>query len=42
MIGTSKANLLVAIDIVETWALENKLTINKKKSVVMIHKYRGR
>ena len=42
MIGISKANLLEAINIVEEWARDNKLTINKKKSGVMIHKYRGR
>ena len=42
MIGLSKANLLNAINIVEQWARENKLIINKKKSGVMIHKYRGK
>ena len=42
MIGIGKANLLEAINIVEEWARDNKLTINKKKSGVMIHKYRGR
>ena len=42
MVGRSKANLLDAINIVEKWAMENKLIINKKKSGVMIHKYRGK
>ena len=42
MIGICKANLLKAINIVEGWARENNLIINKKKSGVMIHKYRGR
>ena len=42
MIGLCKANLINAINIVEQWARDNKLTINKKKSGVMIHKYRGR
>ena len=42
MIGISKIKLLEAIDIVEEWAQENKLIINKKKSGVMIHKFRGR
>ena len=42
IIGISTANLLNAINIVEEWARDNKLTINKKKSGVMIHKYGGR
>ena len=42
MIGISKAKLLEAIEIVETWAMENKLIINKRKSGVMIHTFRGR
>ena len=42
MIGKCKANLLDAINIVEAWTEENKLTINKKKSGVMIHRYRGK
>ena len=42
MFGISKSNLLKAINIVEEWARENKLTINKKKSGVMIHKFRGK
>ena len=42
MIGISKTNLLNTINIVEVWARDNKLTINKKKSGVMIHKYRGK
>ena len=42
MVGICKANLLKAINIVEQWAMTNKIIINKKKSGVMIHKYRGK
>ena len=42
MAGICKANMLDAMNIVEQWALENQLIINKKKSGVMIHKFRGR
>ena len=42
MAGICKANMLDAINIVEEWAMENKMIINKKKSGVMIHKFRGR
>lgn len=42
IIGLCKANLLDAINIVEQWVDDNKLTINKKKSGVLIHKSRGR
>ena len=42
MMGISKTKLLEAINVVEEWARVNNLRINKKKSGVMIHKYRGR
>ena len=42
IIGLSKVRLVESINIVEEWARDNKLIINKKKSGVMIHKYRGR
>jgi hypothetical protein len=37
VIGICKVKLLKAIDIIEAWADKNLLTINKKKSGVMIH-----
>ena len=42
IIGICKANLLDAMNIVEAWAIKNKITINKKKSGIMIHKNRGK
>ena len=42
MVGRCKTNLIEAIDIVEEWAERNNITINKKKSGVMIHKLRGK
>ena len=42
MVGICKTKLLDAITIVEEWARENNLRINKKKSGVMIHKHRGK
>ena len=42
VIGKCKTNLLDAINIVEQWAIDNNLTINKKKSGVMIHRMRGK
>ena len=42
ILGICKTKLLDAINIVEEWALENKLIINKKKSGVIIHGYGGK
>ena len=42
IIGFYKCRLLEAIDVVEKWALENDIIINKKKSGVMIHAKRGK
>ena len=42
IIGFNKCRLLQAIDIVENWAKDNKITINKMKSGVMIHQSRGK
>ena len=42
IIGYDKKRLELAINIVEEWADKNKITINKKKSGVMIHSSRGK
>ena len=42
VIGFHKSELKRAIDIVEQWAEANKIVINKKKSGVMIHGFKGR
>ena len=42
VIGICKTKLLEAIDLVEEWAEDNKLIINKKKSGVIIHGFGGR
>jgi hypothetical protein len=42
IIGICKTKLLKAIDIVEQWAEDNLLIINKKKSGVMIHGISGK
>ena len=42
IVGVCKTKLIEAIEIVEIWAEENNLTINKKKSGVMIHGYGGK
>jgi hypothetical protein len=39
IIGICKVKLMEAMDIVEEWVEMNKLTINKKKSGIMIHDY---
>ena len=42
VIGFRKSELKRAIEIVEQWAKVNKIIINKKKSGVMIHGFKGR
>ena len=37
VIGICKTKLLEAIEIIEEWAEQNKLIINKKKSGIVIH-----
>ena len=42
IIGFNRSRLREAINIVEKWAKENRIVINKKKSGVMIHARKGR
>ena len=42
VVGFKKSELKKAIGIVEQWAKDNKIIINKKKSGVMIHGFKGR
>ena len=42
IIGFNKSELKRAIDTVEMWAANNRIIINKKKSGVMIHGFKGR
>ena len=42
VVGFRKSELKYAIDTVEQWASNNKIIINKKKSGVLIHGYKGR
>ena len=42
VVGFTKSELKKAIGIVEQWAKDNKIIINKKKSGVMIHGFKGR
>ena len=37
VIGICKANLIEAINVIEKWTEENKMSINKKKSGIIIH-----
>ena len=42
VIGFKKCELKRAIKLIEQWAKNNKIIINKKKSGVMIHGFKGR
>ena len=42
IIGICKVRLIEALNVVEEWAEENNLNINKNKSGILIHGERGR
>ena len=42
IVGQTKDKLKQAQDIVETWANENLMKINKKKSGIIFHKFKSK